>query len=144
MQCVLHRVRAANPRRTRLDRFNRSSVQQFKVGTLKKSSNRFNSSNRSRRSTNRSVAGSGEFNSAVHRAPAHCLIWTSTLPRNLPLRYGAAEPILETGRADARVIPRRQGLIVHVYAEVLSMDVCDYLTRILLGAQEPPDQLVQA
>src|SRR5688500_15523155 len=63
---------------------------------------------------------------------------------NLPWSCGAAEPVVETRRADARVVPRREGLIVHVYAEVASMDVCDYLTGVVLGAQEPPDQFVEA
>ena len=60
------RFRTENPTQTRAAfcrSFNRSSIKQFKVNTQKDSSNRFNSFDRSRRSTNRSVAGTGGCNS---------------------------------------------------------------------------------
>ena len=42
-------------------------------------------------------------------------------------RYGAAEPVLETRRADARVIAGGEALIVHLYAEVACVGVCGHL-----------------
>ncbi len=46
---------------------------------------------------------------------------------NLLLRYGAAKPVLETRRADARVVAWGEALIVQLYAEVECVDVCGYL-----------------
>ena len=39
--------------------------------------------------------------------------------------------------------PGVRRLIVQLYAEVASMDVCDYLTSVLLCAQESPDEFVE-
>jgi hypothetical protein len=45
--------------------------------------------------------------------PVHSLIWASPwLGLSDFLRYGAAEPVLEMRRADARVVARGEGLIV--------------------------------
>ncbi len=49
-----------------------------------------------------------------------------TLPDGLPLRYGAAEPVLETRRADARVIAGSEALIIHRCAEIPCVGVCDH------------------
>src|SRR5437867_4101754 len=54
----------------------------------------------------------------------------------LPLRYGAAEPVLETHRADARVIAGGEALIIQLCAEVACVNVCGHLPCILLCVQE--------
>jgi hypothetical protein len=46
---------------------------------------------------------------------------------DLSLRYKAAEPVLKTRRADARVIARGEALIVQLYTEVERVDVCGHL-----------------
>ena len=38
------------------------------------------------------------------------------LPNGLALRYGVTEPVLETSRTEAGVIPRDEALIVNLYA----------------------------
>ncbi len=55
---------------------------------------------------------------------------------DLSLRYRAAEPVLKTCRADARVIARGEALIVQLYAEVERKNVCGHLPRISGCAQE--------
>ena len=61
----------------------------------------------------------------------------------LPLWYGAAEPVLETRRADARVLARGERLIVQLRAEVTRVNICDHLTCVLLRAQESSGEFVQ-
>src|SRR6266536_4364025 len=46
---------------------------------------------------------------------------------DLSLRYRAAEPVLKTRRADARVIARGEALIVQIYAEVECDQGCAHL-----------------
>jgi len=58
----------------------------------------------------------------------------------LPRRYGAAEPVLETRRADARVIAGGEALIVQFDAEVKCVDICGYLPRVSVRAQELSDE----
>src|SRR6266436_5080047 len=58
------------------------------------------------------------------------------LPGGLPLRYGAAEPVLETRRADARVIAGGEALIVQLCAEVECVDVCGHLPCV--SVRDPP------
>src|SRR5213075_567853 len=61
----------------------------------------------------------------------------------LPLRYGAAEPALETRRADARVCAGGEALIVQLYAEVECLGVCGHLPRVSVCAQESSDEFVE-
>jgi len=63
------------------------------------------------------------MNAQLIADPANYFIWAFTLPGGLPLRYGAAEPVLETRRADARVIAGGEALIVQLCAEVARVDV---------------------
>src|SRR5947207_15528053 len=60
----------------------------------------------------------------------------------LPLRYGAAEPVLETRRAEARVIPGGEALIVYRCAEVACVDICGHLPCVSVCAQESSDEFV--
>src|SRR5262245_35971187 len=60
-----------------------------------------------------------------------------------PLSDEAAEPVLETRRADARVIAGGEALIVQLCAEVARVDVCGHLPRILGCAQESSDEFVE-
>jgi hypothetical protein len=66
-----------------------------------------------------------------------------TLPGGLPLRSGAAEPVLETRRADARVIAGGEALIVQLCAEVACVDVCGHRPCVSGGAQESSDEFVE-
>src|SRR5882724_11421768 len=66
-----------------------------------------------------------------------------TLPGGLPPRYGAAEPVLETRRADARVIARGEALIVQLCAEVECVDVCGHFPCVSVCAQESSDEFVE-
>src|SRR6266446_5050885 len=68
----------------------------------------------------------------------HC-----TLPGGLLLRYGAAEPVLETRRTDARVIAGGEALIVQRGAEVKCVGICDYLPCISVRAQKSSDEFVE-
>jgi hypothetical protein len=61
----------------------------------------------------------------------------------LPLRYGAAEPVLETRRADARVIAGGEALIVYGCTEVACADVCGHLPCVSVCAQESSDEFVE-
>jgi hypothetical protein len=45
-------------------------------------------------------------------------------------RYGAAEPVLEMRRANARVIARSEALIIQLCAELECVDVCDDLPSV--------------
>src|SRR4029453_12366453 len=62
----------------------------------------------------------------------------------LPLRYGAAEPVLETRRAEARLIARGEACIVHLYAQVDCATVRGDLPWIPVCAQELPGEFVHA
>ena len=62
---------------------------------------------------------------------------------DLTLRSGAAEPVIETGRADARVVAGDEGLIVQLQAVVACVDIRDHLTWILGRAQESSDEFVE-
>src|SRR2546428_5352343 len=66
-----------------------------------------------------------------------------TLPDGLSLSYRAAEPVLETRRAEARVIAGGEALIVHRCAEVERVDVCGHLPRVSGCAQESSDKFVE-
>src|SRR6266481_1725013 len=61
----------------------------------------------------------------------------------LSLRYVAAEPVLETRRAEARVIARGETLIVYCCAEVACVDVCGHLPCVSVCAQESSDEFVE-
>src|SRR5213594_2212861 len=61
----------------------------------------------------------------------------------LPLRYGAAEPVPETRRAEARVIAGGEALIVHLYAEVACVDVCGHFPCVSVCAQVSSDEFVE-
>jgi hypothetical protein len=58
------------------------------------------------------------MNAQLISDPADYFIWAFTLLGGLPLRYGAAEPVLETRWADARDIAGGEALIVQLCAEV--------------------------
>src|SRR5436189_519117 len=60
----------------------------------------------------------------------------------LPLRYGAAEPVLETRRAEARVIAGGEALIVHRDAEVERLGIGDYRPYVPGCVQELPHEVV--
>ena len=66
-----------------------------------------------------------------------------TLTDALRLRYGAAQPVLETRRADARVIAGGEALIVQLCAEVKCVDVCGYLPCVSVRAQVLSDEFVE-
>src|SRR4051794_12717179 len=59
------------------------------------------------------------------------------------VRYGAVEPVLETRRANARVVAGGERLIVQLFAEVGCVDICDHRARILGCTQESSDELVE-
>src|SRR5437763_3711784 len=56
---------------------------------------------------------------------------------------GAAEPVLESRRAEARVFARGEALIVQLDAEVACVDVRGDLPCIPVCPQELPDELVE-
>src|SRR5436190_23718777 len=62
----------------------------------------------------------------------------------LPLRYGAAEPVLETRRAEARVVARGEALIVHRDAEVERLGIGDYRPCVPGRVQGLPHEVVLA
>jgi hypothetical protein len=66
--------------------------------------------------------------------PADCFIWAFTLLGGLPLRYGAAEPVLEMRRADARISAGGERLIVYYQAVVARINICDHLAWIFCRA----------
>ena len=66
-----------------------------------------------------------------------------TLPDGLPLRYGAAEPVVEPRRADTRVLAGGETLIVQLCAEVQCVDVRDHLPCFSVCAQESSDEFVE-
>src|SRR3989442_5283722 len=61
----------------------------------------------------------------------------------LPAALGAAEPVLETGWGDARVIAGGEGLIVHCCTEVACVDVgCD-LSCVVFCDEDSSGEFVQ-
>jgi hypothetical protein len=71
------------------------------------------------------------------------MIFMFALPGGLPLRYRAAEPVLETRRADARGIAGGKALIVQRCTEVACVDVCDHRPCVSGCAQESSDEFVE-
>src|SRR2546427_1004689 len=63
------------------------------------------------------------INTTIEVARFFSVIIMFTLPDGLSLSYRAAEPVLETSRADARVIAGGEALIVQLYAEVKCVGV---------------------
>src|SRR4029453_1865381 len=59
-----------------------------------------------------------------------------------PLTYGACEPVLETCRADARVIAGSEALIVHSDAVVERLGIGDYRPGVPGCVQELPHEFV--
>ena len=57
---------------------------------------------------------------------------------------GLAEPVLEAGRGDACVAARGEGVLVELRAEVAGVDVGHHPARIVVRAQDAPDELVEA
>src|SRR6266516_5094521 len=73
----------------------------------------------------------------------NCCCWSRTVcDVTLPLRYGTAEPVLETRRAKARLIAGGEALIVYRCAEVACVDVCGHLPWVSVCAQISPDEFV--
>ena len=64
-------------------------------------------------------------------------------PGSPRLRDGAAEPVIETRRTDARVIAGGEALIVQRGAEVKCVGICDYLPCISVRAQKSSDEFVE-
>src|SRR5712691_10905043 len=83
------------------------------------------------------------INSTIEVVRFCSVIIMFTLADGLPLRYGAAEPVLETSRADARVIAGGEALIVQLCAAVKCVDVCGHLPCVLVCAQESSDEFVE-
>src|SRR5882724_12838733 len=83
------------------------------------------------------------INTTIAVARCFSVIILFTLPDGLPLRYGAAEPVLETRWADARVIAGGEALIVQLCTEVKCVDVCGHLPCVSVCAQESSDEFVE-
>ena len=83
------------------------------------------------------------MNAQLISDPADYFIWAFTLLCDLPLRYGAAQPVLGTRRADARVIAGGEALIVQLCAEVACVDVCGHFPCVSVCAQESSDEFVE-
>src|SRR5437870_4385558 len=83
------------------------------------------------------------INTTIEVARFFSVIIMFTLPDSLPLRFGAAEPVLETSRADARVIAGGEALIVQLYAEVKCVDVCGHLPCVSVCTQESSYEFVE-
>src|SRR5438045_2656522 len=66
-----------------------------------------------------------------------------SLDLTLPLRDGAAEPVIETRRADARVCAGGEALIVQLCAEVECLGVCGHLPCVSVCTQESSDEFVE-
>ena len=60
------------------------------------------------------------------------------------LGCGAAEPLLEMRRAEARVIAGGKALIVQLCAEVEGVDIADHLAWISRCAQETPGEFIHS
>ena len=58
------------------------------------------------------------------------------------LGCGAAEPLREMRRAEARVIAGCKALIIQLCAEIAGVDICGHLPRISSCAQEMPDEFI--
>jgi hypothetical protein len=66
--------------------------------------------------------------------PADYFIWAFTLLGGLPLRYGAAEPVLETRRAHARISAGGERLIIYYQAVVARINIGNHLAWIFCRA----------
>src|SRR5262249_39490162 len=62
----------------------------------------------------------------------------------VPPCSGVAEPVLEAGRADARILAGRERAIVHLRTVVAGVDVGRYLAWVPLRAQESSRELVHS
>src|SRR4029077_2482977 len=69
--------------------------------------------------------------------------WLTSTHTDLRPRHGA-EPGLETCRTDPRVLAGGERLIVHRYAEVTCVSICDDLAWIVGCGQESPDECVES
>src|SRR6266566_3042694 len=83
------------------------------------------------------------INTTIEVARFFSVLIMCTLPDGLPLRDGAAEPVLETRRADARVIAGGEALIVQLCAEVTCVDVCGHRPCVSGCVQESSDECVE-
>ena len=70
-------------------------------------------------------------------------VGSPTLSGGLRLRDGAAEPVIETCRADARVLGGGEALVGQLCAEIEGVDVCDHLTRVSVCGQVSSDEFVE-
>src|SRR4029079_16964764 len=61
--------------------------------------------------------------------------------RCLALLPHLTEPLLETGRRNARVVARNEGSIVQLRAEITCLGIRNYLARVVLGVQKSLDKL---
>src|SRR5439155_4738987 len=76
---------------------------------------------------------------AEYHAICRCVLSSRRL-----LRRGAAEPLLEMRRAEARVIAGSKALIVQLCAEVEGVDVRGHLPWVSVFAQETPDEFIHS
>src|SRR5213596_1250322 len=85
----------------------------------------------------------GAFQDARQTAEYHAICRRVLSSRCLS-RRGAAEPLLETRRAEARVIAGGETLIVQLCAEVAGVDVRGYLPWVARCVQETPGQFIHS
>src|SRR2546427_1508359 len=85
----------------------------------------------------------GAFQDARQTAEYHAICRRVLSSRRL-LRRGAAEPLLETRRGEARVIAGDKALIVQLCAEVAGVDVCGHLPWVSRCAQETPGEFIHS
>src|SRR4051794_9154453 len=62
----------------------------------------------------------------------------------LPLWHGAAEPVPEPRRADARALARGEASVVQLRAEVEGVGVRGHRARVSVRTQVSPDELAHA
>src|SRR6266566_3002454 len=80
----------------------------------------------------------------VRQTAEHHAICRRVLSSRCLLRRGAAEPLLETRRGEARVIAGGETLIVQLCAEVAGVDVRGHLPWVSRCAQETPGQFIHS
>src|SRR5207249_10540376 len=85
----------------------------------------------------------GAFPDAWQTAEYHAICRRFLSSRCL-LRRGAAEPLLETRRAEARVITGDKALIVQLCAEIQGVDIGDHLAWVSRCAQETPGEFIHS